>query len=162
MFSSAVDREAAWLGTSGDGLPALKTSDGGPFQILQARWPRTPSTSKTALYVLRAPSMSFMVDRYAAPRSLLTTQFLLRLTWPLASGSGSAEIEQLAFEQAIDSVLTRIMGTISDKTHGGRFLSVGESRTGIVVNYQDPEASIQARSFGASINYSADDPEIAN
>lgn len=162
MFSDAVDREAAWLGTSGDGLPALKTADGGPFQILQARWPRTPSTAKTGLYVLRSPSMSYHVDRYAAPRSLLTTQFLLRLMWPLSSGTGSAEGEQLNFEQAVDLVLARIMGPLIDKTHGGRFLSAGEGRSGITVNYLDPEEAVRARTFGATITYSADDPEIAN
>ena len=40
--ADAVDREAAWLATSGDGLPALLVTAGGPFGVVQAYWPRTP------------------------------------------------------------------------------------------------------------------------
>lgn len=105
---------------------------------------------------------SYRIDRYAAPRSLLTTEFLLRLVWPASNGQGSSEADQLAFEQAIDLVLTRIMGFLGDKTHGGAFLSAGEGRNGITVNYEDPEQTLGSRSFRVSINYSADDPEIAN
>lgn len=161
-FSDAVDREAAWLSTSGDGLPALRTVDGGPFQILQARWPRQAATLKTALYVLRNPAMAYRVERFAAIHSTPSSHFLLRLMWPLTNGQGSAEADQLLFEQAIDSVLTRIEGFVGDKTHGGRFLAVGEGPGGIVVNYDDPELAMESRIFRASISYSADDLEITN
>jgi hypothetical protein len=162
MFSDAVDREAAWLSSYGDGLPTLIASQGGPYQILQPRWPRTPSTSKTGLYVLRASSVSYQIDRFAAVRSMPTTQLMLRLVWPLTSGQGSAEADQLAFEQSIDLVLTRIEGLLGDKTHGGRFLSVGEGRGGIVVNYDDVETTMQSRHYRATITYTADDVEFTN
>jgi hypothetical protein len=161
-FSDAPDREAAWLNTSGDGLPSLNATAGGPFQIIQARWPRVPAMSKRGLYVLRAPGTSYRVDRYAAPRSILTTEFMLKLIWPLTSGLGSAESDELAFEQAIDSLLTRIEGFVGDKTHGARFLSVGEGRSGISVHQEDPEQTLKERLFRATVLYSADDPEIAN
>jgi len=161
-FSDSVDREAAWLNVSGDGLPSLNVAQGGQFQIIQARWPRVPSTSKRSIYVLRAPGNSHHIERFAAIRSSITTQMYLRLLWPMTNGQGSAEAEQLAFEQAIDSVLSRIEGFVGDKTHGGRFLSVGESGGGITVNYDDLELSMTARSFRATITYTADDPEITN
>jgi uncharacterized protein YkuJ len=160
VFSDAVDREAAWLSTSGDGLPALRKSDGGPFQILQPRWPRVPSSSKTGLYVLRAPSGSHRIERFAAIRSMPMTMFTLHLFWPMTNGQGSAETEQLNFEQAIDLVLARIEGFPGDKTHGGRFMAVGEP--GITVNYDDVEQAMQTRIFRASISYSADDMELTN
>lgn len=162
MFSDAVDREVAWLITTGDGLPALRTVDGGPFQILQARWPRIPSTSKTQLYVLRSPVASYKIERFAAIRSAPVTGFMLSLHWPMTQGTGSAEAEQALFEQAIDSVLTRVLGFQGDKSHGGRFLSVGEDHGGITVNYDDVEQAMGSRVFKATITYSADDLEITN
>lgn len=163
MFSDAVDREAAWL-TQVDTLPALLKTAGGPFQIVQARWPRVPATRKTALYVLRSPGEAHHVDRYASQRSLLRTTFLLRLMWPLSNGQGSGENEQLLFEQAIDKVITRIEGLLGDKTHGGRFLSVAEDGRGITVSDYDPAQALPNGDgiFRASITYTADDPEITN
>jgi hypothetical protein len=164
VFSDALDREAAWLNTTGDTLPTLPATAGGPFQIVQARWPRVAATRKTGLYVLRNPTSSFHVDRFSSQRSMLTTTFLLRLLWPLTSGQGSAEADQLAFEQAIDQVLTRVEGPLLDKTHGGRFLSIAESRVGITVHYDDPEKAVGngAGIFTARITYAGDDPEIVN
>ena len=161
MFSDALDRESAWLNTTGDTLPTLNASAGGPFHIIQARWPRIPATRKTALYVLRQPSGSFQVDRFAAVRTISRTAFMLRLMWPLANGQGSAETEQLLFEQAIDQVVTRVMGLLEDKSHGGRFLSVAEGRgQQIAVHFDDPEQSLPGAIFRASITYGADDYEI--
>lgn len=162
MFSDALDREAAWLNSSGDGLPALNTSAGGPFQIVQARWPRVPAARKTALYVLRSPSGSFQMTRFAAIRSIGKTSFMLRLLWPLSTGTGSAEVEQDNFEQAIDQVILRISGPIGDKTHGGRFLSVAEDHQEITVHMDDPEQSLMGGIFRATVTYGADDPEINN
>jgi uncharacterized protein YkuJ len=88
------------------------------------------------------------------------TMFTLHLFWPMTNGQGSAETEQLNFEQAIDLVLARIEGFPGDKTHGGRFMAVGEP--GITVNYDDVEQAMQTRIFRASISYSADDMELTN
>lgn len=162
MFSDAVDREATWLNTFGDGLPSLNAAQGGPFQILQARWPRIPSTSKTQLYVLRNPSNSYRLERFADIRSQPKTELMLKLLWPMTQGSGSGEAEQLLFEQAIDQVLLRVQGPLTDKTHGGQFLSVAEGHAGITVNYDDIEQTMQARVFKAAITYTADDTEIIN
>ena len=161
-FSDALDREAAWLSASGDGLPALLRVDGGPFQLVQARWPRVQATRKTALYVLRSPSNTARVQRFAAERSMATHRFLLRLFWPLANGQGSAEDEQLAFEQAIDLVLQRVEGVFGDHTHGGRFLSAAEPPEPITVTDYDPARDMKAGVFIAAVTYTADDPDFAN
>jgi len=163
VFSDALDREAAWLAEdSGGGLPVLKRPVG-PFEIIQPRWPRVASTRKTSIYVLRAPGMSGRIQRTAGQRSMLTTRFVLHLKWPLTNGAGSAEAEQLLFEQAIDHVLTRVQGPFGDKTHGGRFQSVAESPDYIDVDYSDPERGIaDGGIFTATITYSADDPDFNN
>lgn len=162
-FSDALDREAAWLNTTGDTLPPLPLSGGGVWELLQPRWPRVPSTRKRALYVMRAPSGSYKITRYAAIRSTVTTDILLRLLWPLSNRTGSAETEQLLLDQAIDQVLTRVMGFQGDKTHGGRFKAVGEEHTGIVVHYDDPEKAMTGDGvFRCEITYTAEDPEIIN
>lgn len=158
MFSDALDREAAFLNTTTDGLPNLTAL----FQIIQARQPRMPATRKKALYVLRAPSMSAKLQRYGGQRSMLTTHLMLRLYWPLSNGQGSAETEQLAFEQAIDQVITRVQGPFGDKTHGGRFLSVAENPDYIDVDYGDPEKSIADGVFAAHLTYAAEDPDFNN
>lgn len=158
MFSDALDRETAWLNTV-DSLPALNATNGGPFEIVQARWPRVAATRKTGLYVLRA---GFRVRRESSQRSIATTVFQLRLSWPLATGTGSAEAGQLAFEQAIDAVLARVQGPIGDKTHGGRFLSVAEEPAYLQVEYGDPEQAMNIGIFTARVTYSGDDPDYTN
>jgi hypothetical protein len=162
MFSDALDREAEWLSVVGDGLPALTGTQDAPFEIVQARQPRLQAMSKRAIYVLRAPSPSARLTRFAAQRSMLTTHLMLRLHWPFRDGRGSAEAEQVAFEQAIDMVLVRVQGLFSDKTHGGRFLSVAENPDDINIDYTDPMEGVQAFRFLAHMTYSADDTDFNN
>jgi hypothetical protein len=161
-FSDSLDREAAWLNTTGDGLPELPAPNG-PFQIIQARWPRVQSTRKTGIYVLRQPGNSAKLNRFGAQRSMLTTHLQLRILWPLTSGVGSAEADQLLLERAIDAVLARVQGPLGDKTHGGRFLSVAENPDYIDLTVDDPEQAIaQGGIFRAQITYSADDADFNN
>lgn len=159
-FSDAPDREAAWLNSSGDGLPALGAANGGPFQIIQARWPRAENTNKRAIYVLRTPANGYSVKRFAAQRSMASHRFTLRLNWRLTSGQGAAEADQLAFEEAIDLVLARIEDVLGDHTHGGRFQEAGED--GITVTDYDPVRDMQSGIFRAAIQFSADDPDFPN
>ena len=158
MFSDALDREAAWL-TAADTLPALPASLGGPFQIVQARWPRTPALREYGLYVLRSPHQSAESQRNAAIRRELITSFEVRMIWPFTSGVGSAEADQLAFERAIDSVIGRILGYELDKTHGGRFAWVAEEGP-LTVAYDDPEVGIARGHLAAHIDYRAADLEL--
>lgn len=163
LFSDSLDREAAWLNTVNDGLPNLPTSGGGPFQIIQARWPRAQATTKTGIYVMRQPGAAYKIDRFAAIRSMPTTRFQLRLWWPLTtSGTGSAEANQKAFEQAIDSLITRLEDLIGDKTHGGRFLAAGEGPEGIQVTNYDPVRDIETGRLTADVLFTADDPDFPN
>lgn len=163
-FSDSLDREAAWLNTViDDGLPILPFEAGGPFQVIQARWNRTFATRKTTLVVLRQPLDSYRHDPYTSQRVRTTTRIQLRAWWAASNGTGSAEKDQLAFEQALDLVIARVAGPFGDKTHGGRFLSVAENPALISVTFDDPELSLQNGSFyRAQISYSADDPEIVN
>ena len=158
MFSDALDREAAWLSAS-DSLPLLVGQPSAPFQIVQARWPRMTATKKRGLYVLRHGSK---VERISSQRSMLTHRLRLELMWPLSSGVGSAEKDQQAFEQAVDLVLQRIEGPLGDKTHGGRFLSVGEHPEFIDVEMGDPVQDVQTGLFTCRISYSADDQDFNN
>lgn len=154
--ADAVARETAWLKTSGDGLPSLLKVAGGPWDNVQAYWPRSPASQQRSIYVLRRDILD---DRFAAIRRMSKYDFVLRIVWPILTGSGSAEEEQQALDNAIDMVVARIAGPLLDKTHGGRFLSVAENPTGIHVAFTDPEHTIPLKSLEAEITYSADDFE---
>jgi hypothetical protein len=157
--ADAVAREAAWLSTSGDGLPALLTSAGGAFGLVQGYWPRTPGKRNNGqLYVLRK---TLRERRFANQRRLPQYEFLLKLVWPLTSGAGNAEADQQAFDTAVESVLTRIGGFRGDKTHGGRFRSVAEDPPEVNVRFDPPEHTLPPdAAFFAEIDYWADDAEI--
>lgn len=155
--SDAVDRETAWLTTSGDGLPALLTSAGGPWQNIQAYQPRTPGRRGSNLFVLRR---AIHDKRFANVRRMDTYEFVLKLIWPLSSGQGNAEADQRAFDSAVDKLLQRIDGQVGDKTHGGRFRSVAENPEYVTVTFEDPEHTLGGGEFHATVSYFADDFEI--
>ena len=161
-YSDALDRETAWL-TTVDTLPALLVANGGPFDIVQARYPRTPAKSKTALYVTRHPGGSMEAERFATARTHYLHHFLLIAEWPMRSGTGSAESDLLAFEQAIDDVIARVQGPLTDKSHGGRFLAVMEDPAPgrLSIDEADPVTSIGAGRFTTRIDYHAAD-EVTN
>ena len=126
--ADACDREAAWLstpGTADDGLPSLLVADGGPWEVIQAYYPRTPAIRKSQCYVIRT---GIHVERFGFNRTIMGYDFALKLRWPLSSGRGSAEDDQRAFDVAVNSLLLRIRGIPigrpipADKTHGGAFL----------------------------------------
>nr|MDA8323338.1 hypothetical protein [Actinomycetota bacterium] len=91
-------------------------------------------------------------------------EFRLRLVWPVRQATaGSAEAEQRAMDAAVDLLIQRIRGPLGDKTHGGRFLSVGEDlgKPAPTVTWDDPEHTIPAtKSLRALVTYHADDFEI--
>lgn len=154
---TAVTRETAWLTTSGDGLPALQATAGGPWDNVQAYYSRTPYGEQRTIYVLRHRTQQ---KRFANQRTMHTYPFRLILWWPLLALDGSAEEEQAAFDVAIDMLLQRILGPLGNKTHGGRFLSVAEGPALVDVDYTDPETTIPLGGLRAEVTYSADDVEI--
>lgn len=157
--ADAVDREVAWLTTSGDGLPALLATAGGPWGLVQAYWPRTPGKRTGGqCYVLRR---HIHRERFANQRTQDKYEFLLKLVWPLSSGTGNAEADQRAFDAAVNTLLTRIGGPVGDKTHGGRFLSVGENPHYTDVQFDDPEHTQPPLAiYTATVTYHADDFEF--
>lgn len=163
LTQDAVDRETAWLVATGDGLPALLATAGGLWDNVQAYYPRTPYEQRRSIYVLRH---RISQRRFATQRVMHSYPFRLILWWPLLDATGSAEAEQRLFDIAIDQLLQRILGIGPpqqiDKTHGGRFLSVGEAMGAIVdVDYTDPEHTIPVGGgFRAEVTYSADDREV--
>lgn len=159
--ADAVAREAAWLTAYNpdDGLPALLKAQGGPFDVVQAYWPRTPAARRTQLYVLRRAITS---GRTANVRTMNRYQFVLRIIWPMSSATGSAEDPQQALDDAVELVLQRVGGLFMDKTHGGRFLSVAENPPQSDADFLDPEASIAAKvDLRVDITYWADDFETS-
>lgn len=171
--ADAPDREATWLslpGTTNDGLPSLLTVDGGPWDVVQAYSMRTPATRKPQVWVTRSDTH---LERFGHVRSIFGYEFLLKLWWPLSSGTGSAEADQRAFDVAIHLLVMRIRGVGpnqpggADKTHGGAFLQAAEgsdvthTSPGVHVHYQDAEQSMnEGLWFRAEITYSADDRDL--
>lgn len=160
--SDAVTREATWLAQAGDGLPALRTDDGGPFGVVQAYWPGNRlGTQKTGLYVTRR---TIAMQHPTAQRYRPQYLFALKLVWPVKTPqSPLAENEQTAFDAAVQLLLQRVNGPVGDKTHGGRFLSVAETpeEAPVAVDFDDPEATIKAsKELTATVSYYADDLEF--
>lgn len=157
--ADAVKRETDWLSITNDTLPALTVDAGGPFDIVQGYWPRTPRTMGRGLYVLRD---RLREERAANIRRRGSYMFLLRCYWPLTSGAGAAEQEQANLDAAVELVLQRVGGLLQDKTHGDRFLSVAEDPRYVDVVFADPEKAMASApiAFEAHISYAADDFEI--
>jgi hypothetical protein len=160
-ISSVEVREAAWLTTTGDSLPWLLTQDGGPFDVIQAFWTRTPGTQQTQLYVM---SLEFDDERTSSQRIMPHYMITLEMRWPIrATTSPLAEQEQQAFKNAIDLLVQRIRGPVGDKTHGGAFLSAGEvpRSPGVHVSIEPPWATIPAdKELRGLVTYYADDDEV--
>lgn len=159
---SVETREAGWLNTTAnDGLPILPASAGGPWQVIQAFWTRTPATQKTQLYVWSAEIDD---ERYANIRIMPHYQITLMLHWPVrATASPLAETEQQNFKNAVDLLVQRLRGRLGDKTHGGAFLSVGEAprSPGVHVAFEPPWVTIPAdKELRAQVTYYADDYEV--
>lgn len=160
--ADAVGRETAWLQAydAADGLPALLKASGGPFDVVQAYWPRTPAKRRRSLYVLRR---SLVVERFGFNRKINHHTFDLRIVWPQSSQTGQAESVQQALDDAVDLVVQRVSGLFQDKTHGARFLSVAEDPTTINVQFADPDQTIQAQAdLMCSITYQADDQDYTS
>lgn len=160
-LSSVETREAAWLTASGDGLPALLTANGGPWDVIQAFWPRTPATQKTQLYVT---SLDADDVRAANIRIRPRYQITLEFHWPVrATTAGIAETEQQNLKQALDLLVQRVRGPVGDKTHGGAFLSAGEDprSPGVHVSIEQPWVTIPAaKELRGTVTYFADDFEL--
>ena len=163
--ATAVTREAAWLAQAGaGGLPSLLTADGGPFEVVQPYYGRSPAMRKRAIYVMRSNLTELRlgglrkIDRYA---------FRLIVRWPSHSSTGRIETDEADFDAAIDLLLQRIRGPIGDHTHGGAFLSVAEEANGatISVDFAPAEQTLAGGAgnspyLAATVRYSADDEQI--
>lgn len=160
--ATAETREAAWLTTSGDGLPALLAADGGPWEVLQAFDPvARRAKKKRALYVM---SRSLADSRVSNLRIRPQYAITLDLTWTVRTPTPPiAETEQQNLKDAVDLILQRVRGFPGDKTHGGRFLSAGEAGGRPDVSYGDPFQGIEGSGgeLYAVISYRADDFEIS-
>lgn len=139
----AVTREVAWLNTTGDGLPDLPKSAGGPWDVIQRYSARTPAVRKCAIYAL-LPTMT--ETRISNARKRQTFTFRHRLEWPIGGSTvdtGFWEQEQDNFAGAVDLLVARIRGTLRDHSHGGRFLSAAEEGPNgrIIATFEDPPDS---------------------
>jgi hypothetical protein len=153
--------EAAWLSIGNDSLPALLTADGGPWDVIQAFWTRTPATQKTQIYVM---SLEMDDQRSANIRTMPHYQITLEFHWPLRqTASPLAEQEQQALKNALDLLVQRIRGPVGDKTHGGAFLSAGEvpRSPGLHVSIEPPWVTIPVdKELRGTVVYYCDDFEL--
>jgi hypothetical protein len=164
--ANAVDREIAFLSLTNDTLPILPSASGGPWNVVQAYWPRTPSRLQTGIYLLRPLLRD---TRFAAQRRIDTYHFHGKLWWPIGAtttGNELCEQEQRAFDTAVDLLITRIRGFVGDHSHAspaGSFLSVAEAPEpgDITVTFTDPEITVPAvNALRADISYAADDRDF--
>lgn len=152
---TAVAREAAWLTASGDGLPALLATAGGPFDVVQGYQPRTPPESDRCLFLTRS---YINQHRFGDIRKMSTFRFRLWVWWPVLDVTGNLENEQRALDAAVELVLQRIGGPLLDKTHGGRFLSAAEDPAEVEVQFHDASQTVPvSNALVAEVTYSVDD-----
>ena len=162
--ADAVAREVAWLSTTGDGLPAL-LAPAGPWSVIQAYRPRTPSTRLSGLYLMRT---GYVEERWGNQRKLVRHTFHADLIWPIGSTTTGVtiwEAEQAALDNAVDLLVQRIRGQLFDHTHGGRFLSAAEAPdpARITVSFSDPEqtANGSPATLAAAVRFEADEQIVA-
>lgn len=158
--ADAVDRETAWLRTSGDGLPALLKADGGAWDYVEPYLWRTPNRRTNRLFVLRP---KFRVEQFGAQRRIAHYQMHLQAFWVLSNSTGDFQADQRAFDVALNDVVTRIGGfgpPHMDKTHGGAFMSVAEDPGLIDVDIVPYELPTPGLELEAHITYTADDPDF--
>lgn len=160
--ADSVTREAAWLQTSGDGLPALLASAGGPFEVVQAYWPGAKFRARASgVYVDHG---DWSDPKVATLRLRPQYAFTVKVVWPIkATTSPLAEQEQQNLDIALELLRQRIDGFPTDKTHGGRFLSAGQVPRGSALRFRKEDAeTILARdsTLRATATYYADDFEF--
>ena len=164
--ADAVARETAWLNTtSGDSLPFLPASAGGPWDVIapydQGAATRTQAT---AIYVTRGHAQQVRVgNQRIRPRYPMR----LELRWPvrvISPGSTSiAATEAQNFDDAIEMLRARVTGPLGDKTHGGRFLSAAEVKgaPGFDVQYEPASQTVKAaKELRATATFGVDDFEL--
>jgi hypothetical protein len=163
--ADACVREAAWLSTAGDSLPALLASAGGPWKVIAAYWQGAQTrTQAPAIYVTRGRAAQIRVaNQRIRPRYPMR----LELYWPvlvISPGSSSiAATEQQNLDNAIEMLRQRVTGPLGDKSHGGRFLSAAEVKgaPGIDVTFEPASMTVKAaKEIRAAMTYSIDDFEI--
>jgi hypothetical protein len=150
-----VEVEATWLNAD----PAVSAA----LTVLPY-WRRSAANTKTA-HLRRTRTTD---TRVAIQRREQTHEFELAIRWPVTSAAtGNLETAQGKLDDAIDAVLARIKGPLTDfHTHGGAFLSVGEEDAGgqgLRVTYADPEMTVGPNGQGelrAVIQYAATSHEI--
>lgn len=151
---TVVTREAAWLATTNDSLPVLVKTDlqdsTAPFDLIQAYWP-SPVESLRAVYVTRLPG--FSVLPFDTGFSVSRHTIRLKVRWPILA---DLQVEQQAFDTALDALVERVAAPLGDKTHGLRFMSAGQmGQGGITVAIADPERA--ETSLRADVTYVIDD-----
>jgi hypothetical protein len=140
-YADALTRERAWLveDLAGHGIPPLLTGVGdntGPFGIVAA-YGRRLAQQAHQLYVCRDPYTERAIDRAGVWREGMHG-IALMILWARQTAGTQLETDQQALDDAVERVLTRVRGLPADKSHGGRFLAVGDDVAGIGVEYPDP------------------------
>jgi hypothetical protein len=164
--ADAVAREAAWLNTtSGDSLPVLPASAGGPWIVVDPYVQGAQTRHEApAIYVTRGKAEQIRVgNQRIRPRY----QVRLELYWPVRvinPGSSSiAATEQQNLDNAVEMLRARVTGPLGDKSHGGRFLSAAEVKgaPGIDVTFEPASRTIrESKEIRAVMTYFVDDYEI--
>jgi len=164
--STAVPREAAWLAAVTAGLPSLLVADGGPFEIVQPYYTRSPAMRKRSVFVMRG---NLTEMRLGGLRKIDRYTFRLIVRWPCHPSGGRMESDEADFDAAIDLLLQRIRGPVGDHTHGGAFLSVAEEANGatISIDFAPAEQTLAGGAgnspyLAATVRYTADDEQITS
>lgn len=131
---TAVDLECGWLSAD----PAVTAYL--PGGVLPWVRDRAEGVKSAELRLERTEER-----RESNGQSQVVHQVILRVSWPTANASSSLNEDQAYLHGACNALRARIRGALGQHTHGGAFLSAGDTADGnargIDVLYEDPMVS---------------------
>lgn len=124
-YADALVDEEAWFlaDLSVDGIPGLTKDAGGPFDVVAAQVRRLQQKPRQ-LFLAHDTSRD---ARGSKDSRRLDHDLMALVLWPYRNAQAMHE-DQDRLDAAVDAVLARIRGPLGDRTHGGRWWIVGDSR----------------------------------
>ncbi|HJV09472.1 MAG TPA: hypothetical protein VJ653_07315 [Acidimicrobiales bacterium] len=126
-YADALDREAEWYGLDlvDDGIPALASADGGPFDVV-ATHVRRLAQAGHQLYLAHGPTTQ---PASSKSTTRLDHQVAALVLWAAVGAGARAHVDQASMEEAVAKVIARVIGPVGDVGHGGRWFKVGPVST---------------------------------
>jgi hypothetical protein len=119
--ASSVIMSASSSSTASSTDNAFTIDNGAPFDLVQGYMTKVPARQR-ALYITCEGIRNDELDEFQAHREVVYP-ILLTVYWSFGVGTGQLEDEQQNLHNAINSILLRTRGPLTDKTHNAQFVA---------------------------------------